>query len=156
MVDYKSRDLVYDLVLKVNEINRKIEYLKDNTIIFKYVEEIIPSENNIVLFKPFELSKGLYKIDIKTVFINYHPYYRESGIILGLYNNEELLTTCNFSWHGNVNGDEKVSACQDIFIKYILDVSKNTTYHLSIKPLEIKNCEMVKNDKMRSTLLTIF
>ncbi len=160
-MDYISKtvsELRKTLTAKIDELDKKIEHIRDNTILVKYIQEIVPDQENEVKFKELELSRGHYILEVKATFSNNTQYYNDCGVVLGLYEeiDNKLLTTGNYSWYGVVNGSQIVSAYQTVFIKYVLNLDHTRSYRFYIKPIDIKNCCLITNDDLYTVSLSIF
>lgn len=159
------------------EYRKRIEeyYEKNEQIIlfniFKHIEKIIPM-SEYVSFTPVCLKYGNYLIEAQVTYTN-PDIAPDASVTLGLYVNDELISTTTNSWYGRNN---LYTGSQTICVKGVLDNKKNDKkimnidendkkekdrgdigreYTFSIKKIHSLHCGAILSNDQFPCLLTI-
>jgi hypothetical protein len=162
VVDYANRlvqELKKLLSSRMDDLDKKIDHVRDNTVLVKYVQEIVPDDSHtedIIQFDEITLTKGKYIVDVRETFMNNSPFYAESGVVLGLYQSDQLLSTGSISWFGRVNGTSVAGGYHTVNIRYFIEVADTKTFCFYTKPVDVLHSTLIKNDPAYSVLLTVY
>lgn len=148
---------VYNLVInaykKIDELQDRIDRV-NKTVMFKHSQTVLPS-TSLILYEGVELDKGQYIIEASCTYGNI-GVMNETGVILGLYENEKLIGTGSAAWYSHQSGDDIYSSYQTIYVKCVFKVENKQTYHFVLKPIGLKNSNCITFNTNYPCILTIF
>lgn len=145
--------LLVNAYKKIDELQDRIERV-NKTVMFKHTQTVLPS-TSCVLYKDVELDEGQYIIEASCTYGNI-GVMNESGVILGLYEDENLIGTGSAAWYGHQSGDDIYSSYQTVYVKCLFQVSNKQLYHFMLKPIGLKNSNCITFNTNYPSLLTIF
>ncbi len=145
--------LIQNLTNRVELQESKIERC-DKTTLFKYTDKIVP-EDEYLQFKEVELLPGNYIIEATVTYANV-SIFNDTGVILGLFDNGQLIATGCAAWYGRVDSDDIYGSYQTVLIKGVLSVNDKKNYKFIVRPIGSRLAVPVTKNSNYPSILTIF
>ena len=128
----------------------------NQTVLFKHTQSVLPrSSSTCIEYNDVELDNGEYIIEAHCTYGNI-GVMNDCGVILGLYEGDNLIATGSGAWYGHITGDSIHNSYQTIFAKGVLNVEYKKLFKFCLKPLGSKNTQCISYNSDYPSVLTIF
>jgi len=148
---------VYKLVIsaykKIDDLTEKLKHINTG-VIFKHTQTVLPS-TSYILYDKVELEEGRYIIEASCTYGNL-GVMTESGVVLGLYEEDQLIGTGSAAWYAHQSGDDIYSSYQTVYVKCVFEVKNKKSYQFFLKPIGLKNSDCITFNTNYPSILSIF